>query len=364
MKKLLLLAGEESGLIYASRIAEKLKAAPGGCEIRGYAYYGFRTADLAVMGFWAVMKKAFFFMRVRRTMKNAIRDWKPDAVCTVDYPGMNLPLAAYAKSLGIRTVHVVSPQVWAWKKGRIPKIEASLDTLLCFFPFEPDLFRSGFAEYVGHPLVEEMGASRGDAARERNLVAILPGSRIGEIENILPVMIKVSSFFPSVRFAIPAANTTAKDAILRILSASGADASRFETSIGDARAVLHRARCAVVASGTATLESVLSGCPTLLVYRVGPLLAMFARLVIKEIKHVGLVNVLWEKCGGGGEAPMPELLQEKFTPENVAGIVRPWIEDDAAFASAVKKLSAAVALFGEPRPGGAVAAIVKEIFPR
>ena len=156
MKRLLLLAGEESGVVYADMIRRAVLRAAPGVEIRGYGDYGFAVADLAVMGILAVLRRIFFFMRVRRTMRRAIDEWRPDAVCTVDYPGMNLKLAAYAKSRGVRTVHVVCPQVWAWKRGRIPKIEASVDRLCCFFPFEPALFRPGFAEFVGHPLAEEM----------------------------------------------------------------------------------------------------------------------------------------------------------------------------------------------------------------
>ena len=133
--RVLLLAGEESGVLYANQIrAEILRRWPE-AEIRGYGDYGFRVDDLAVMGIGQVLKKIFYFLRVKKTMERAIGEWKPDVVCTVDYPGMNLKLAAYAKARGIRAVHVVCPQVWAWKQGRIPKIEVALDRLCCFFPF-------------------------------------------------------------------------------------------------------------------------------------------------------------------------------------------------------------------------------------
>ena len=120
MKKLLLLAGEQSGVIYSERIAGRVRQMYPGVEIRGYSDYGFSIADLAVFGFWEVLKRIFFFMKVRKTMERAIDEWRPDAVCTVDYPGMNLRLCSYAKKNGIRAVHVVCPQVWAWRSGRIP----------------------------------------------------------------------------------------------------------------------------------------------------------------------------------------------------------------------------------------------------
>ena len=168
--RILLLAGEESGVMYAERIAKTLREKGSSVEIRGYGDYGFRTGDLAVMGFGQVLRRIFYFLGVKRTMERAIDEWKPDVVCTVDYPGMNLKLAAYAKRRGIRTVHVVCPQVWAWKRGRIPKIEASLDKLCCFFPFEPELFKPGFAEFVGHPLVDAFASEvkvRGEGEQRR-----------------------------------------------------------------------------------------------------------------------------------------------------------------------------------------------------
>ena len=144
-KKILLLAGEESGVLYAERLVGHLRAFR--AEIHGYGDYGFRTSDLAVMGFWPVLRRLFYFLGVARTMKRVIREWSPDIVVTVDYPGLNLKLAAYAKGLGIPAVHIVCPQVWAWHQGRIPKVAASLTKLLCFFPFEPKLFEGTASSY-------------------------------------------------------------------------------------------------------------------------------------------------------------------------------------------------------------------------
>ncbi|MGN0854464.1 MAG: lipid-A-disaccharide synthase [Kiritimatiellia bacterium] len=346
--KILLLAGEESGLIYADR----LKARLAGHEIRGYADYGFQTSDLAVMGFWPVLRRLGYFLGVRRTLMRAIDEWRPDVVCTIDYPGMNLKLAAYAKAKGVRTVHVVCPQVWAWKKGRIPKIEAALDHLCCFFPFEPQLFRPGFAEFVGHPLVEGFGA-RDPNAFEKGLVALLPGSRLGEIARNLPVMLAALAQLPAgVHAVIPAANAKAQAVINSILIRHPAPRTRCPASsaisiqLGGARELLLRAECAVVASGTATLEAALARCPTVLVYRVSALLAWFARRVIREIAHIGLVNIVWEKGGKVGAEPMPELLQGGFTAEAVAETLRPWLTDAAARRAAIARLESTVQTLG------------------
>ncbi len=332
--KILLLAGEESGVLYANQLKARLAEH----DIRGYGDYGFQTADLAVMGFGAVVRRLFYFLRVKRVMEHAICDWQPDVVVTIDYPGMNLKLAAFAKARGIRTVHIVCPQVWAWKAGRIPKIEASLDRLCCFFPFEPKLFKPGFATFVGHPLVEDFAATPQPAAREKGLVALLPGSRLGEIDRILPTMLAALKLLPQVHAVIPAANAGGKARIEELLKA--ADNPPVTVQLGGARELLLKADCAMVASGTATLEAALARCPTVLVYRVSAFLAWLGRKLIKGIRHIGLINIVWEKTGEVGAEPMPELIQEDFTPARTAAILTAWLTSPAARQDAVSRLDA------------------------
>ena len=342
--RILLLAGEESGVIYAERIAKEVRGRSAAVEIRGYGDFGFRVSDLAVMGVGQVLRKIFYFLHVKRTMERAIDEWRPDVVCTVDYPGLNLKLAAYAKARGVRTVHVVCPQVWAWKKGRIPKIEAALDRLCCFFPFEPELFRAGFAEFVGHPLVEEMARELRREGREtgdgRRVLAVLPGSRMGEIEKHLPTLLKVVEMLraekPDLKVVIPAANERAYCAITSCVSRLKPSSCAVVTH-GGARDVLKGATAAVVASGTATLEAALVGCPTVLVYKVGWFFAVLARLLVKGVKHIGLANIIAEKAGL--PCPMTELLQENMTAENVIRELRPLLTDAGANAAARQSLA-------------------------
>ena len=360
--KILLLAGEESGVMYAERIAKEIRGKDPSAEIRGYGDYGFETSDLAVIGFFAVLRKIRFFLRVKRTMERAIDEWKPDVVCTVDYPGLNLKLAAYAKRRGIRAVHVVCPQVWAWKKGRIPKIEASLDKLCCFFPFEPALFRTGFAEFVGHPLVDAFASEAkakglGEQRKGRTL-ALLPGSRLGEIEKHLPTLLevveKLQAEMSDLKVVIPAANERAYEGILkrvlRLSSEQRINRPTVQVARGGAREVLRGADAAVVASGTATLEAALAGCPTVLVYRVGWLFAFLARRFIKGIRHIGLANIIAEKADV--PCPMPELLQGDFTAANILQYVRPWLADPVANAAARQSLADTMKLLKSD--GGAI----------
>jgi len=362
--RVLLLAGEESGVLYADRIrAEILRRYPE-AEIRGYGDYGFRTSDLAVMGLGQVLKRIFYFLRVKRTMERAICEWWPDCVCTVDYPGLNLKLAAFAHARGIRAVHVVCPQVWAWKRGRIPRIEMSVDRLCCFFPFEPALFKPGFATFVGHPLVEEFNSEDRSVRGEKcgKILAVLPGSRMGEIEKHMPVLLDVISNLrasPILRssefkIVIPAANARAFRAISRYVNSANLPVGLADVRHGGAREILREADAAVVASGTATLEAALASCPTVLVYRVGWFFALAARFVIKGVKHIGLANIIAEKAGA--PCPMPELLQENFTSGNVLRALVPLLADEKANADARHALRTTMALLQSD--GGAVSRIV------
>ena len=360
--KILLLAGEESGMIYREQIAAKIRELRPDVEIRGYGDYGFRTGDLAVMGIFQVLRRIFYFLRVKRTMERAIDEWRPDVVCTVDYPGMNLKLAAYAKARGIRTVHVVCPQVWAWHQSRIPKIERSIDLICCFLPFEPKIFRPGLAEFVGHPLAMEMEREARNPepealspnAGDGRLLAVLPGSRLGEIRHHLPKLLKViaqlRSEMPDLRVVVPAANEKAMKAIKRAICRSGL-VSAVEVRLGGARSLLRKADAAVVASGTATLEAALAGCPTVLVYHVDWLFEIICRLTLKGVKHIGLINIVCEKTGETVPCPMPELIQQDFTVGNVLGHLRLWLNDALANEAARAALADASSLLrseGDP----------------
>ena len=380
IRKFLVLAGEESGLIYAERLKDALQDAQPDAvmEFRGYQSEGFKTADLAVMGFWPVLKRLFFFLGVARTMKRLIREWQPEAVVTVDYPGLNLKLAAYAKSRGIPAVHVVCPQVWAWHQGRIPKVAAAITKLLCFFPFEPPLFKgTGLdAKFIGHPLVDVFAGesqtygeppswrlNRDGRAPARRQIAILPGSRIGEIQRILPRLLAALRLLDGkaeggLEVLIPAANDKAYAEIERQVGDNPPPAScHVEILRGKARDVLRQADCAAVASGTATLEAALARCPTVLVYAVSPLLAWFARRVIKGVRHIGLANVIAEKTDT--PPPMPELLQEVFTPKAVADQLSAWLVDADAREKAIVALDATMGLLKSD--GDAVGNAAREV---
>ncbi len=397
-KRILMLAGEESGCFYAERLKEALareQARLGDAEpiaFRGYGDYGFKTVDLAVMGIGPILMRLFFFLRVARTMKRAIREWRPDIVVTIDYPGMNLKLAACAKALGIPTVHLVCPQVWAWKRSRVPKIAAALTKLLCFFPFEPALFAAeqgkGFvAKFIGHPLVdicaEERSRRNAEGLRiegvrldkDARLVALLPGSRKGEIERILPRQLAAARLLnervPNLAFVLPAASPRARRQIEAVLARTPlANATVVD---GQARAILRAAEVAAVASGTATLEAALAHVPTVLVYATTAFFAFLLRYFVTGVRFAGLANIIAERCAYGGKdppkrrpgegpgrgGPMPELLQEEFTAEALADRLFAWLTDSAARTAAVERLDAAMALIKSD--GDAIGNAAREI---
>ena len=236
--------------------------------------------------------------------------------------------------------------------------------LCCFFPFEPSIFRGGFAAFVGHPLVQEFAGATAAGARAagaRPLVAVLPGSRLGEIEKHLPTLLDAVAPIEGVDVVIPAANDRARSAIDRIVaSRRPPDANggpRIAVQSGGARELLMRADAAAVASGTATLEAALAKCPTVLVYRVSPLLAFILRRAITGVRHVGLANIIAEKSGA--ECPMPELLQENFTAEATRSWLEKWLRDPAERRKASDALAKAVSLLSAD--GDSYAKIAEEI---
>ena len=396
-RRILLLAGEDSGVFYAERLKEAIvreqaRRGEGTPEFRGYGDYGFKTVDLAVMGIGPILMKLFYFIGVARTMKRAIREWRPDVVVTIDYPGMNLKLAAYAKARGIKAVHIVCPQVWAWHRGRVPKIAASLTKLLCFFPFEPAIFAGesgkGFeAKFIGHPLVDicadEVARTKTEGLSVdglclppgKRMVALLPGSRRGEIERILPRQLAAARTLagrvPDLAFVIPAASPRARRQIEAELSRN--PLAGVMVVDGQARKVLRAAEVAAVASGTATLEAALSRVPTALVYATTPTFAWLIRYFVTGVRFAGLANIIAERCACGGKdppkrrpgegpgkgGPMPELLQDDFTPGALADLLGAWLTDADSRKDAVAKLDGAMALIRSD--GDAIGNAAREI---
>ena len=376
--RILICAGEVSGDMHAAALMRALRERIAGpIEFRGFggdlmraegADILYHTDRIAIVGVTPVIRELPFLLGMRRRMTREILEWKPDLVLTVDYPGMNLRLAKFAHSHGFKTVHYICPQVWAWHRGRIPKIARMLDLLLCIFPFEPALFKDTplKAVFTGHPLVDRATETRAETPaalpwQGRYRVALLPGSRSGEITRILPRLLEAAAQLEQrlggdCSFVIPAPTPTMRALGEAVAAAAPVRPQRLSFVDGQARQVMLQAQTAAVASGTATLESSLMRCPTVLVYTASAVTYRIAKLVIKGVKHLGLANII------AGKDVMPELLQDAFTPERLADLLHRYLTDPAARDRAIADLDATNALLGPGNASGRAAdAIVAEL---
>lgn len=308
----------------------------------------------AVVGLWEVIKRYGYFRKEFRETLRQISESKPDAVVLIDYPGFNLRLArALRQERDAPTIiYYISPQVWAWNRGRIKQMARWLDLMLCIFPFEADLYRqSGLRTvFVGHPMIDNLRAHKIDIERDPNLIALFPGSRRREVRKILPVMIdaarELRSAKPSLRFEVGAASPDLALEIEQTLDRSasgGQDRQLFQVRVGDAAVIMQRAIAGIVASGSATLEATYFGMPFVLVYKVVWLTYFAARLVVK-VKHLGMPNVLADK------EVVPEFIQHRANPRVIAKAVTRLIDDAQTRAQMLSEFESIVMKLGE---GGA-----------
>ena len=336
-KRLYVVAGELSGDAHGAGLLRELKELVPAVEIHGVggpqmaAVAGPGLEDwvehAAVMGVWEVLKRYGWFKDRFERMLAALEEFRPDVLLLIDYPGFNLRFAAAVRKVSpeTRLVYYISPQVWAWNKGRIPKMVALLDEMLCLFPFEQPIFENAGLKttFVGHPLVDELEEVRiAGVERDELLVGLFPGSREREVARLLPTMIgaarQLHEWYSDLKFEVPAASPHLAVQIRNLLKEAGAT-EWIQVSTGGSHSLMQRACCAVIASGTATLEAAYFGLPYCLVYRVAPLTYAAGKLLVK-IKRIGLVNIL------AGEDVVEELIQGSATPHAVAESLRAFIE--------------------------------------
>jgi len=364
---LLVIAGEDSGDLHGAELLRELKARRP--ELRIIGVGGPRMSplldrkladvkDLAVVGFIEVIKHLPRLNRLFKQILAAAAEERVSAALLIDYPGFNLRLAkALRKQMPAVKLHqYVCPQVWAWKKGRIPQLGTVLDTLYCLFDFEPELFR-GYpvdARFVGHPLVElvKPECDRGTFFNEtgldpaRPLVALLPGSRKGEIERLLPPMAELATRWrrerPEVQWVLPVAPTL-DPAFIRV-HLGEAPVTLVEGRTYAARAY---ADAALVASGTATLETALLGTPFAIVYKLNALTYQIAKRIVK-VPYFGLANVV------AGREVAPELLQDEVNAERLGRELSRLLDPDVA-RRVRAELGEVRGHLGEPGAAGRVA---------
>jgi lipid-A-disaccharide synthase len=293
----------------------------GGPQMQEVAGAQFKNwiGDAAVLGLWEVLRKYGYFREQFRQTLNEIQQSKPDAVVLIDYPGFNLRLARAVRrqSQGHKTIYYISPQVWAWNRGRIKRMAHFIDLMLCIFPFETDLYAaSGLrAVFVGHPMIERLETQKIDTHRDQNLIGLFPGSRSREVRKIFPVMIQAArrllQFNPTLRFQVAAAS----EELAHEISEQLADRQAIEITVGQTATIMQRAFVGMVASGSATLEAAYYGMPFVLIYKVAWPTYVAARLVV-NVDFLGMPNLL------AGKEVVPEFIQHEAKPDAILKAVR------------------------------------------
>ena len=341
--RIALVAGEASGDTLGAALIESLRRRFPAAEFAGVAGPKMKAAgcvawhdidELAVMGLTEVITHLPRLMRLRSRLRRQIRDWRPDVFVGVDYKEFNLGLSRLLKRDGLATVQYVSPQVWAWRQGRVRTIGESVDLVLCLFPFEPDFYREHGvrAAFVGHPLADQIplevdrAAARAELgiAADAKVLAVLPGSRRGEVEKLADVFAGAAELLaarvPGLVSIAPMVTPALRE-LFAERCATHAPNAHVRMLDGQARRALAAADVVLVASGTATLESALHRRPMVVAYRLGFITAFLLRtLGLVKIKHFSQPNLL------AGRELVPEFFQETANAPNLANALLRWLE--------------------------------------
>ncbi len=353
--KLAIVAGEASGDLHASEVLRELKQLDPALQTFGIggdllAREGMRVLhharEMGIVGLFNVIRHLGMFRRILNEVTEAIAREKPDAVMLVDYPDFNLRLAKRCKAMGLRVIYYISPQVWAWRRGRVKQIAKHVERMLVIFPFEEDFYREHNVPvtYVGHPLIDELRAGPPPpAAMPKSAVlhiALLPGSRRHEIRALLPPMLDAIAILKKERevdaFIIQAPTISSAE-LLEVMQ----HAHEFIRIVAPDRGVaLASADIALSSSGTATLESAIVGTPVIVMYRLSWPTHWLARRLV-TVPHISLVNIV------AGKNVVPELLQEDVNGERIAREVR-MLLDPAERARVRRELAAVAEKLGSP----------------
>jgi lipid-A-disaccharide synthase len=340
--RIMISAGEASGDRLGAGLARAILArrpearivGMGGREMKAEGVHLVQDAsEVAVVGLIEVLSHLPAIRRAMKHLETVLERERPDILVPVDFPDFNLRLAARARRHGVPVVYFVSPQVWAWRRGRVRHIGDLVRRVLVLFPFETEFYdRAGVpANFVGHPVVERFGAPRDpeeliraaglDPARP--VVALLPGSRRSEIDRILPRMLDSAILLgrrrPGVQFLLQLASTLPAELIEGPLRDAGLDEAVIHDR--DYPAILTACSAGVVASGTASLEAAVAGLPMVVVYRAHPVTYLIARLMVR-VGDVAMPNLV------AGRRVVPELVQGEFTPERVAALVEEYLTSE------------------------------------
>lgn len=326
--KYYLVAGEASGDLHGSNLMKAIKECDPQADFRCWGGDLMEAAggdlvkhyrDLAFMGFWEIFIHLNTILRNIRICETDILLYEPDVLILVDYPGFNLRVAEFAKEHGIKVCYYISPQIWAWKKKRIKKIKQYVDEMMVILPFEEKFYADNGmrVNYVGHPLLDAVSKNLHDSEdvklfRERNgldereIIALLPGSRKQEIKAILPQMLRMVELFPKYQFVISQVSWQPKELYDRYVKNAP-----VKMALGSAYPLLANAKAAIVASGTATLETAMIGTPQVVCYAGSEISYLIAKHLISGINYISLVNLIMDK------KVVTELIQHDYNTQHL-----------------------------------------------
>lgn len=331
MCKIMISVGEASGDMHGASVASALKNIMPDIEIFGMGGQNMRAAgvdivydiaDLGVIGLVEVLKNLRKLFRLRDQLSALMDERKPDALVVIDYPGFNMRLAKVARQKGIPVISYISPSAWAWGKGRAKEVAETVQKVAAIFPFEAEVYREAGADvtFVGHPLVDivKPSMSRQEAYQyfgadpANPVVLLMPGSRLQEITNLLPEMLKsaekIVEVVPDCQFFLPVASTISRETLQDILSQYKV---RVNLTCDRNYDLMNIAQVAIAASGTATLETSLMNVPTVIIYKVAALTYFLGKFLVK-IPYIGLPNIV------AGRKVVPELIQSAAQADNIS----------------------------------------------
>lgn len=369
--KYYIIAGEASGDLHASNLMKALKERDPQADFRCWGGDLMEQAggdivkhykELAFMGFFEVITHLNEILRNFKICQTDILLYEPDAVILVDYPGFNLRMAKFAKEQGLKVIYYISPQIWAWKKGRIKKIKKYVDEMMVILPFEEEFYaKNGMkVHYVGHPLLDAVNRDLHQSEEvlrfreqyeldDREIIALLPGSRKQEITAILPQMLKMIPLFPQYQFVVSVVDWQPAELYDKYLKKYSVKKVK-----GNAYPMLANAKAAIVASGTATLETAMIGTPEVVCYAGNELSYLIAKQLITGIKYISLVNLIMDK------PVVAELIQHDYDTPHLRKELQLITEDESHIAAMKADYKQLVTLLGDGSASAKAAEIVTD----
>ncbi len=362
--KYYIIAGERSGDLHGANLIKALRERDTDKEIRFWGGDYMKAAggelvvhynEIAVMGFWEVLKNYAKLRKFINFCKKDVVSYQPDVLILIDFAGFNMRIAKHAKQNGIKTFYYISPKVWAWNQKRALKIKATVDRMFVILPFEKAFYRKYDydVDYVGNPLLDAIRDFTPDADFIRNnkleakpIIAVLPGSRKQEIDNILDVMLTISSQFTDYQFVVAGIKNMPTE-----LYAAVAPASNVKIVFDQTYDILKNAHAAIVTSGTATLETALFEVPQIVCYKTSSLTYQISKRLIM-VDYISLVNLIADK------AVVKELIQDDLNAENLKEELNAIVGDGAKRAEQLSGYQEIKAILGDEKTSENLAKLI------